>query len=366
MPESNTAAPLAAAETLFGYTESEAVGHALAGLVAKREDLRAEAARHFQVGLADQSSAFQVISKGTRKDGSLVDVELSVVPIIVQGKKQGLYALYHDITKLERARQEAEEARTAAEAANLEKSGFLSNVSHELRTPLTSVIGFTKVTLKDLEERVFPNVVSEDRKVNRAILQARESLSIIISEGERLTSLINDLLDLAKIESGKVDWKDEAVWLDEVVDHAVSATAALVDQKGLTLIREVEADLPPVTGDRDRLIQVVINLLSNAVKFTPHGTVTCRVQRAQNNLVVSVTDTGVGIAPEDQPKVFEKFKQVGDTLTDKPKGTGLGLPICHEIVKRHGGRLWLESELGKGSKFSFKLPLPAAESPYKE
>lgn len=253
---------------------------------------------------------------------------------------------------------QAQVAQTNAEAANLAKSGFLSNVSHELRTPLTSIIGFARMALKDLQERVFPNVASEDRKVKRAVSQVDESLGIIIAEGDRLTSLINNLLDLAKIEAGKVEWKNEPLRLEEVIERATNATAALVSQKELALIRQIEPDLPQVIGDRDRLIQVVINLISNAVKFTPRGTVTCRVQRSNDELIFSVIDSGIGISPEDQPKVFEKFKQVGDTLTEKPQGTGLGLPICKEIIEHHGGRIWVESEVGKGSTFSFSLPVP--------
>jgi signal transduction histidine kinase len=128
------------------------------------------------------------------------------------------------------------------------------------------------------------------------------------------------------------------------------------------MVLDLEPDLPPVTGDRDRLIQVVINLISNAVKFTAAGTITCAARRdpAGSSVVVSIADTGVGIAPEDQAKVFEQFGQAGDTLTDKPRGTGLGLPICREIVEHHGGRLWLESEVGRGSTFSFSLPLEGA------
>jgi signal transduction histidine kinase len=118
--------------------------------------------------------------------------------------------------------------------------------------------------------------------------------------------------------------------------------------------------LPEIVGDRDKLIQAVINLISNAVKFTDKGSVTCRAKQANGEIVVSIMDTGMGIAPEDQPKVFEKFKQVGETLTNKPKGTGLGLTICKEIVEHHGGRIWVESELGKGSTFSFALPVSIA------
>jgi CheY-like chemotaxis protein len=151
------------------------------------------------------------------------------------------------------------------------------------------------------------------------------------------------------------------VTVAEIIDRATAATSSLFEQKGLHLEKQVAPDLPAVTGDQDRLIQVVINLISNAVKFTDAGTITCRATRRGGDLIVSVVDTGMGIAPSDQPKVFERFKQVGDTLTDKPKGTGLGLPICKEIVEHHGGRIWVESEIGRGSTFSFSLPVTAEQ-----
>ena len=181
----------------------------------------------------------------------------------------------------------------------------------------------------------------------------------MVSEGERLTKLIDDVLDLAKIEAGKLEWHMEPVTVADVIDRATAATSSLFEQKGLSLVKEIAPDLPEVTGDRDRLIQVVINLISNSVKFTDTGSVTCRAARRGGEIVVSIADTGMGIAPTDQPKVFERFKQVGDTLTDKPKGTGLGLPICREIVEHHGGRIWVDSSLGQGSTFSFSLPLAA-------
>jgi CheY-like chemotaxis protein/anti-sigma regulatory factor (Ser/Thr protein kinase) len=152
------------------------------------------------------------------------------------------------------------------------------------------------------------------------------------------------------------------VSIAEVIDHATNATSSLLDQKALRLVKDIGPDLPAITGDRDRLVQVVINLISNAVKFTDAGSVTCRAVRQGSDLIVSVVDTGMGIAPVDQPKVFERFKQVGDTLTDKPKGTGLGLPICREIIEHHGGRVWVESALGQGSTFSFSLPLNATDA----
>lgn len=166
---------------------------------------------------------------------------------------------------------------------------------------------------------------------------------------------------MPRMEAGKLEWHMEQLDIIEVVERALAATSALFLQKGLEPVRDLPDSLPPVMGDRDRLIQVVINLISNAVKFQAQGSVTCRVRHLDEVLVISVIDQGIGIAPEDCGKVFEKFKQVGNTLTDKPKGTGLGLPISKEIVEHHGGKVWVESQVGVGSKFSFTLPLRPAQ-----
>jgi signal transduction histidine kinase/CheY-like chemotaxis protein/PAS domain-containing protein len=254
---------------------------------------------------------------------------------------------------------EARQARAAAEDADAAKSSFLSTVSHELRTPLTSVLGFAKIIRRRLQERLFPLITGDDRKVQQAKQQVIENLDVVVSEGERLTKLIDDVLDLAKIEAGKFTWNLGTVSIADVIERATAATASLFEAKRLHLIRDVDLDLPPITGDQDRLIQVVINLISNAVKFTDSGSIACAAHQRENELVVSVKDSGIGIAANDQSKVFEKFKQVGDTLTDKPKGTGLGLPICKEIVEYHGGRIWVESEPGRGSTFLFTLPITA-------
>ncbi|MDQ3550754.1 MAG: response regulator, partial [Bacteroidota bacterium] len=260
------------------------------------------------------------------------------------------------------AKNEAESASKAAEKANEAKSAFLSTVSHELRTPLTSVLGFTKIIRKRLDEKIFPVVNQDDPKTGKVINQINENLNVVIAEGERLTHLINDVLDLAKIEAGKMEWNMEDVSITEVAERAIAATSSLFETKPLKLKKHINNDLPKIAGDRDKLIQVIINLISNSVKFTDSGTVSCNIFQKKKELIVEIEDTGIGIAKEDFDAVFEQFKQVGgDTLTDKPKGTGLGLPICKEIIEHHGGRIWLESKIGKGSKFSFALPVVKEE-----
>lgn len=239
------------------------------------------------------------------------------------------------------------------------KDDFISTVSHELRTPLTSVLGFTKVIRKKLEEVIFPLLPTGDPKLERTVSQVLESIRVIVVEGERLTNLINDVLDLSKMEAGKIEWKYEPVSVEELLDRSTDATAALFDQKGVELIKVVAEGLPPVACDKDRIIQVGINLLSNAIKFTDKGTVIIRAERATGvpeAVKISVLDTGIGISEEDRRQVFEKFKQVGDALTDRPKGTGLGLPICKQIVEYHGGSIQVDPRPGGGSIFSFVLP----------
>jgi signal transduction histidine kinase/DNA-binding response OmpR family regulator len=250
---------------------------------------------------------------------------------------------------------------TAEKEIDKMKTDFISTVSHELRTPLTSVLGFASIIKEKLETNIFPLLSTEDHKLQKTIKRVGDNLDIIVSEAERLTSLINDVLDIAKMEAGKVEWQMQPLDPSELLDWATKSTAGLFESNDLELVSEIESGLPQIIGDRHRLLQVLINLISNAVKFTETGTVTCRVQQEKDGICISVIDTGVGIAPEDQPKVFEKFRQVGDTLTDKPKGTGLGLPICKQIIEHHGGRIWVESEPGQGSTFSFIVPASTSE-----
>lgn len=264
------------------------------------------------------------------------------------------------------------------------KTEFISTVSHELRTPLTSILGFAKLIAKTYQREVAP-VLSNEAETQRAAKRIEENLHIIISEGERLTRLINDVLDIAKMEAGKIEWHMESVALADVVRSAVAATASLAEEKQLTVELTVADTLPRVWGDRDRLVQVVTNLLSNAIKFTPQGRIqvngecfTDMQQAAQRYrrlpaeltrpplaqapwIILSVRDSGIGIAEEDLGRIFHKFQQVGD-LAYRTRGTGLGLTICKEIVEHHGGYIWVDSEPGQGSTFSFALPVPAGSA----
>jgi signal transduction histidine kinase/DNA-binding response OmpR family regulator len=236
------------------------------------------------------------------------------------------------------------------------KSDFLSTVSHELRTPLTSVLGFARIIAKKFRTSLLPHLDQSHKKTKRDATRMQENLEIIIEEGERLTRLINDVLDLEKIEAGKMEWKMRDVSLFEVVEAAVNATSSLAREKGLEVKVVSHGEDFQLNGDSDRLTQVVTNLLSNAIKFTEEGSITCKLDRGEEIITLKVIDTGIGLAQEDLEHIFDRFKQIGDTLTDKPKGTGLGLPISREIIEYHGGKIWAESEPGRGTTMIFTLP----------
>lgn len=232
------------------------------------------------------------------------------------------------------------------------KDDFLSTVTHELRTPLTSI-------------RAFAEILHDNPDIEAG--QRREFLAVIVKESERLTRLINQVLDMAKIEAGQMDWNVGPIDLAEILREATSTTAQVFKDRGVELRLVPGGPLPPARGDRDRVMQIVLNLLSNAVKFAPRGTgqVTVSLDRQGPDMLrISVADNGPGIAPEDAGIVFEKFRQVGDTMTDKPSGTGLGLAICRKIVEHLGGRIWVETAPGAGSVFRFILPVaPAFDEP---
>jgi signal transduction histidine kinase/uncharacterized protein YigA (DUF484 family) len=239
--------------------------------------------------------------------------------------------------------QEAREARGQAEAANQAKSEFLANMSHELRTPLNAIIGFSEV----LSERMFGEI--NDKQA--------EYLSDILESGRHLLSLINDILDLSKIEAGRMELEPSDFDLPRAIENTLILVRERAQRRGIALGHTVDERLGMIHGDERKVRQVLLNLLSNALKFTPEGG-RIDVQAALRDGVaeVSVTDTGVGISPGDQEAIFEEFRQVG-TAANKVEGTGLGLAISRKFVELHGGTIWVTSQLGKGSTFIFTLPL---------
>lgn len=245
------------------------------------------------------------------------------------------------------------------------KNNFLSTVSHEFRVPLTSIMGFSKIMKKKFNKTIMPqiekakieNLNYDFSKLEVEIVKTLENIDIIVSESERLTSMINNILDIAKIEAGQVQWDKELVDISQIINKAILTTYSILNSKDIDLIDSIQENLPLIYCDKDKIFQVLINLLSNAVKFTEKGRITCEVKFDEHNVYISVEDTGCGIAKEDLNAIFESFKQVGDVLKDKPKGSGLGLTISKAIIEQHDGQIWAESNLGLGSRFTFTLPL---------
>ena len=236
-----------------------------------------------------------------------------------------------------------EELRKATQA----KSEFLAHMSHELRTPLNVIIGFSELMLDEV-----PGGINEEQ---------RQCLSDILAGGKNLLSLINDILDLSKIESGKMELRLRNVVIADVIESLRSVMMPMIAPRNQSLEIDVEEGLPPVYADRGKIRQVLLNLLSNSTKFTPEGgKLKVEAVRENNWCRVSVIDNGIGIRKEGHERIFEEFYQSDNPLTKEKSGTGLGLTIAKRIVEKHGGRIWVESEYGRGSRFTFTLPLAEA------
>jgi PAS domain S-box-containing protein len=330
-----------AAERLFGYVPEEAMGRDVDELVAASDEVRGEA-----LEVDDQVAAgseVRISTRRTRKDGTLVDVDIRAAPIYVGGEMVAGGAIYHDISELLQARR-------AAEAATETKSAFLATMSHEIRTPLNAVIGMTQLLLAT-------NLTSEQQ----------ELADVIRTSGETLLVIINDILDFSKIEAGKLELERRPFVVRECVESALDIVAAAAAAKGLELAGLVDPQTPAaIVGDAARLRQVVVNLLTNAVKFTDRGEVVLRVGIADSTgvdeLEFAVADTGIGIPTERMGDLFASFTQVDASTTRRYGGTGLGLAISKRLTELMGGRMWAESEVGKGS--TFHLAVPIERAPY--
>jgi signal transduction histidine kinase len=257
------------------------------------------------------------------------------------------HALEEKSQSLERATGELRQANEQLKSLDRLKDDFMSSVTHELRTPLTSI-------------RALSEMMRDDDTMETA--QRQQFLGIIVAEAERLSRLVNQVLDMAKIEAGHAEWHNTAVDMRELLEQAAGSMAELLRERGITLQLDLPPRVAPLQADADRITQVVLNLLSNAAKYAPGegGQVQLSLRETTDSVEVQVQDNGPGIPMEQQERVFEKFRQVSGDDHYRPGGTGLGLPISRQIVEHFGGRMWLRSEPGHGACFGFALPRRAA------
>ncbi len=238
---------------------------------------------------------------------------------------------------------ELESAKLRAESADRMKSAFLATMSHEFRTPLNAVIGFTGIILQGMS-----GPLTDEQE---------EQLGMVDASARHLLSLINDVLDISKIEAGHIEMASEQFDIAELIGKAVKTVAPLADKQGLQLVSNVPFDINIITGDPRRIEQVILNLLNNAIKFTQKGEVCLECKSGETGLIISISDTGIGIMPEDMHNLFTPFQQIDSSISRRYEGTGLGLSICKKLVELMGGRISVESIWGKGSNFSFTLPV---------
>ncbi|RPH79680.1 MAG: GAF domain-containing protein, partial [Candidatus Rokuibacteriota bacterium] len=317
--------------------------------------------------IADLRQEHELATRGMRPILSRLGYQsLLAVPLLLEQKIMGALTIYRrktgsfapeivnllrtfatqSVLAIHNARlfREIEDKNREIEAANRHKSEFLANVSHELRTPLNAIIGFSEV----LGEKLFGELNEKQA----------EYTDDILSSGRHLLSLINDILDLSKIEAGRMELEVTTFHLPDAIENALTLIRERASRHGIRLNQVIDDRLGDFTGDERKVKQVLVNLLSNAVKFTPEGgQIKVEASLGDSAAIVSVIDTGIGIAKEDQEAVFEEFRQVGSNYAHKREGTGLGLTLTRKFVELHGGKIWVESEAGKGSKFTFTLPL---------
>jgi len=329
-------------EKLFGYSSSEAVGRNLDELITT-EVTRSEAEQYTRDAL---DRAVHGIGRRRRKDGTLVDVEVLGVPVMVDGERVGLMGLYHDITELLRARQQAESANSA-------KSQFLASMSHELRTPLNAIIGYSEMLQEEAEDLGHAEFGGDLQKIHTA--------------GRHLLSLINNVLDLSKIEAGRMELHLEEFDTNAMLDDVVTTVRPLVDKNSNRLQVERAESLGSMRADLTKVRQMLLNLLSNACKFTENGAITLTAERGEDGgremVTFSVTDTGIGMTPEQMERLFEAFSQAEASTTSKYGGTGLGLAITRRFCDMMGGDVQVVSAPGEGSTFTIRLPAAVAAAP---
>lgn len=330
------------AETIFGYAANEIIGRSIEVLIP--EGARVQHREHVRQFKARSSTTLQMRGRlqtmGVARSGAAVPIEVDLSRLTTP-RGEIITAIVRDVTERAEAERSLAAAAERANAANQAKSNFLAAMGHEIRTPLNGVLGMAQVMAGD-----------------ELPARQRERLAIIRESGESLLAILNDLLDLSKIEAGKLALEEAEFDLEDLLNGAHAAFSALAGQKGLTYRLQIsERARGRYRGDPLRLRQVLHNLISNAIKFTADGGVKVAVSRREGRLVFKVTDSGIGIPPDRLPLLFEKFEQADSSTTRRFGGTGLGLAICRELARLMNGEISVTSRMGLGSTFRVEIPV---------
>ena len=349
---------------ILGYSEEALLGKPIKYLISK-DIIKNMQDSAFDLELEKHSSIeLKVLTKNkyeipvTVSISAFHDDGLLIGRVFVLQDMRHIYQLKAEIDEKARLTNSLIVTNEKLKQLDEQKSNFLSTLSQELKTPLTAVLGFSRIIKSKLETDLFTALPTDNLKLQKTSNQITDTFSIIISEGERLTALVNDVLDLDKLESDNVQWKFEYVPLDNLIKQAINSVTSLYEPKGITIDLNIAEGLSPVYCDKIRILQVLTDILTNAIKASSEkGLVTCTVKRKLNVIKIVIKDCGLGISPENQKRVFESYKHIFDSSTDKPSKICLGLPICKQIIEHHGGRIWVESELNFGSRFCFTLPV---------
>ncbi|WP_319507137.1 PAS domain S-box protein [uncultured Methanolobus sp.] len=323
---------------MFGYSETELKQRSLLDLTLEEDKIEIKS----RIGKIKTEGYCRKENRMVRSDGSLIYVDVSAS--FLKAQQNLIQTVGRDITDRIRAEAAMISAKIEAETASRTKSEFLANMSHELRTPLNSIIGFSDVMLDGLTGELDP--------------KHKNYVKHISNSGHHLLNLINDILDISKVEAGKMELHIDMLNMKTVIDDIIAMTQTFTSRKNISVNVDVQENMPTLRADRPKIKQIMYNLMGNAIKFTDDGgKITILTKVKDKKVLVSIIDSGIGISIEDQKKLFKPFSQIDSSISRSYQGTGLGLALVKELIELHGGKIWVESEVGKGSNFTFELPI---------